>query len=216
MVSLLFRYCAAQHSSVVWLCMAERCAHLRLPLSLFLSVSTCWTGSTNYTYYCQKVSVKQGGFIWIKVYERDRASKKPRILVIFQRVRESAIKWRWSLNFIRESVRKIPLNGKLGILNKISILHMILNEWAKSHAKKDGIFVDISNQPATMASIQLALGIAITSVYMLEICNSVIIALNFVDICRHIAVTQSVIQLSSFASFRHELNRWFMLSNNKN
>lgn len=53
--SLLFRYCAVQHSSVVWLCVAE-CVRI----CVYLSLSTCWTGSTNYTYYCQRVSVKQG------------------------------------------------------------------------------------------------------------------------------------------------------------
>lgn len=61
-----------------------------------------------------------------------------------------------------ESVRKFPLNSKLLILNgeqnEISILHMILNKladnrWAANSMLKYEIFVDISNQLTTMASI---------------------------------------------------------------
>lgn len=61
-----------------------------------------------------------------------------------------------------ESVRKFPLNSKLLILNgeqnEISILHMIWNKladnrWAANSMPKYEIFVDISNQLTTMASI---------------------------------------------------------------
>lgn len=93
--SLLFRYCAVQHSSVQQILLCD-CVWLSVcafaSTSLFLPVEP--------VLLIIHITVRE--YLLNKVFHLNqsvRASKKPRILVIFQKV-YSAIKWRWSLNFV--------------------------------------------------------------------------------------------------------------------
>lgn len=68
--SLLFRYCAAS----ALICCVIVCGWMCVRIRVAPSLSTCWTGSTNYTYYCQKVSVKQGiSYKLRRMNEKERA-----------------------------------------------------------------------------------------------------------------------------------------------
>ena len=106
--SLLFRYCCV--FIVVIVC---GCAHSRSFMCLPLSLSTCWTGSTNYTYYCQRESVQTRCF---KMNERDRKKneRKRNHKCPWFLKKWSAIKRRWSLNlyffFLSACMRKFPSN----------------------------------------------------------------------------------------------------------